>query len=74
MSTSSSLCMVTPYFVKMNTLPSSHFLPALISEVGNSSNVSASAALLKSCGNGSGVKYLPLHHPTSSDSAKIGVG
>ena len=63
MRTSSSLCIVTPSFVKMDTLPSSAVLPTLISKVGNSSNVSASAAFMESCGNGSEVTYLPLQDP-----------
>ena len=60
MSTYSSLYTVTPSLVKMDTLSSSAVLPTLISNVGNYSNVSASAALLESCGNGSEVMYLPL--------------
>ena len=44
----------------MDTLPSSAVFPTLISDVGNYSNVSASAALLESCGNGIVVMYLPL--------------
>ena len=63
MSTSASLCIVTPSLVKMETLPSSDVLPTLISEVGNSSNVSASATLLESCRNGSEVTYLPFQAP-----------
>ena len=38
-------------------------LPKLISEVGNYENVSDSAALLESCGNGSDVTYLLLQEP-----------
>ena len=63
MSTSSSLFIVTPYFVKMYTLPSSAVFTTLVSEVGNSSNVSASATLLEICGNGSEVTYLPFQAP-----------
>ena len=63
MSTSSSLYTVTPSLVKMDTLPSSDVYPTLISEVRNSSNVSASAALLVSCGNVSAVTYLPFQAP-----------
>ena len=62
-SESSSLYTVTPSLVKMDTLPSLAVLPTLISDVGNYSNVSASTALLKSCGNGSVVTYLPLLAP-----------
>ena len=47
----------------MDTLPSSTFLPTLISDVGNYFNVSDSTALLESCGNGSVVTYLPLQAP-----------
>ena len=42
-------------------LPSSAVFPTLMSEVGKSLNVSASAAFLESCGNGSAVTYCPLH-------------
>ena len=63
MSTSSYLCMVTPYFVNMDTLPSPDVLPTLISEVGNSSNMSASAASLKNFCNVSDVTYLLLQAP-----------
>ena len=62
-STYSSLCNVTPYSVKIDTLPSSAVLPTLISDVGTSCNVSASAAFLESCGNGSVVTHLPLQDP-----------
>ena len=54
---------MTPSLVKMDTLPSSAILPTLISDVGNSSNVTASAALLESYGNGSVVRYLSLQAP-----------
>ena len=63
MITSSSLCIVTPYFVKMDMLPLLAVLTTLISEVGNSSNVSTSAALLESCSNDSEFTYLPLQAP-----------
>ena len=49
--------------MKIDTLPSSAFLPTLIRDVGNYLNVSASAALLESCWNGSVVTYLPLKAP-----------
>ena len=62
-STSSSLYAVTPSLVKMETLPLSAVLTTLIINVGNSSNVSDSAALLESCGNGSVVTYLPVQAP-----------
>ena len=60
---SSYLYTVTPSLLNMETLPPSAVLPTLINDVGNSSNVSASAALLESCGKGSFVTYLPLHAP-----------
>ena len=55
---------MTPSLVKMDTLPSSAVLPILIINVGNSYNVSDSAYLLESCGNGSVVMYLPFQTPT----------
>ena len=64
MSASSSLCMVTPYFVKMYMLPSSDVLTTLVIEVQNSSNESASAASLESYGNGSAVTNLPFQAPS----------
>ena len=60
MRTSSSLYTVTPSLVKMDTFPSSAVFPTIISDVGNVSNVSASAALLESLRNGSVVTYLPF--------------
>ena len=54
---------MTPSLVNMETLPSSDVLPTLMSDVSNSLNVSASATLLESCGNGSVVTYLPLQAP-----------
>ena len=45
MSTSSSLCTVTPSLVKIDMVPSSESLPTLMSDVGKSSNVSALLAL-----------------------------
>ena len=62
-STFYSLYNVTPSLVKLDKLPLSSVLPTLINDAGNSSNVSASAALLESCGNGSVVTYLPLQAP-----------
>ena len=58
-STYSYLNTVTTYLGKMDTLPPSDVLPTVIRDVGNYSDVSASAALLESCGNGSVVTYLP---------------
>ena len=48
----------------MDTLPLSDIFPTLISDVGDSSNVSAFAVLLESCGNGSVVTYLLLQVPS----------
>jgi len=52
MSTSCSLCTVTPSFVKIDIVPSSDILPTLISELGKSSNESVLAARSDSCLNG----------------------
>ncbi len=52
MSTSCSLCTVTPSFVNIDIVPSSDVLPTLISELGKSSNESALAARSDSCLNG----------------------
>ncbi len=52
MSTSCSLCTVTPSFVNIDIVPSSGVLPTLISELGKSSNESALAAWLDSYLNG----------------------
>ena len=59
-STSSSLCTVTPSLEKMEIFPSSDILSTLIKEVGKSWNVSASAACLEGCGNGNLVTNLAL--------------
>ena len=73
-----SLYTVTPSLVKIEMLPSSAIFPTLISNVGDSSNVSAYASLLESCRNGSVVRYLsfqasPLATPTFlADSRNIG--
>ena len=64
--TSSSFYTVTTLLVKMEKLPSSDALPTLINDVGNYSNVSVSAALLKNLGKGILVTYLPLHAPPSA--------
>ena len=50
-----------PYLVNINTLSSLAVLPRLINDVGNSSDMSASAALFESCGKGSMVTYLLFH-------------
>ena len=52
MSTSCSLCTVTPSFVNIDIVPLSDVLPTLISELGKSSNESALAARSDSCLNG----------------------
>ena len=52
MSTSCSLCTVTPSFVNIDIVPSSDVLPTLISELGKLSNESALAAWLDICLNG----------------------
>ena len=59
--TSSSLYTGTPYLVKIDMLLSLAVFTTLNRDVGNSSNASAPAALLESCGNGILVTYLPLH-------------
>ena len=63
MSTSVSLCTVTPVFVKMDMVPSSEVLPKLISEVGKLVNVSAVVACFENCGKGSCVTFFALHLP-----------
>ena len=60
---SSSLYILTASLVNTDTLPSSAVLPTLISDILNSSNVSAYAAFFDSCGNGSLVKNFPLLAP-----------
>ncbi len=78
MSTSCSLCTVTPSFVKIDIVPSSDVLPTLISELGKSSNESALAAWSDSCLNGRRLTCLavlvpPLATPTHFvDGHKIG--
>ena len=61
--TSSSLYIVTPSFLKMDTSPLSAVFPTPIRYFGDYLNVSASAALLESCVHGSLVTYLLLHAP-----------
>ncbi len=61
MSTSVSLCTVTPVVVKIEMVPSSDVFPTLISNVGKFLNVSAVVARFDSCGKGSRVKFLALH-------------
>ena len=61
MSTSCSLCTVTPLFVKMDIIPLSAVLLMLINEWGNSVNVSAVLADVDIVWNGSYVKKFTLH-------------
>ena len=61
MSTSCSLCTVTPLFVKMDIVPSSDVLPTLINECGNYVNVSAVLADVDKDLNGSCVVNFALH-------------
>jgi len=63
MSTSVSLCTVTPVFVKMDMVLSSEVFPTLISEVGKLVNVSAVVARFDNCGKGSRVTFFALHLP-----------
>ena len=69
MSTSCSLCTVTPSFVNIDIVPSSVVLPTLISELGKLLNEPALAAWLESCLNGRlltcrAVRVPPLAMPT----------
>ena len=59
-STSVSLCTVTPSLVKIEIVPSSAVLPTLIKDVGKSLKESACAALLDSRWIGSLVTYAAL--------------
>ena len=61
MSTSCSLCTVTPLFVKMDIVPTSAVLPMLINDCGNSVNVSAVRADGDIVWNGSCVVNFSLH-------------
>jgi hypothetical protein len=78
MSTSCSLCTVTPSFVNIDIVPSSDVLPTLISELGKSLNESALAAQSDNCLNGRRLTYRavllpPLATPTCFvDGRKIG--
>ena len=60
-STSSSLCTVTPGLVNMEMVPSLEVFPTLISDVGKLPNVSAVVARFDSCGKGSCVTFFALH-------------
>jgi hypothetical protein len=61
MSTSVSLCTVTPVFVKIDMVPSSDVFPTLINDVGKFVNVSAVVARFDNCGKGSQVTCFALH-------------
>ena len=61
MSTSVSLCTVTPVLVKMEMVPSSEVFPTLISDVGKLVNVSAFVACFDNCGKGSHMTLFALH-------------
>ncbi len=63
MSTSVSLCTVTPVFVNIEMVPSSEVFPTLISDVGKLVNVSAVVARFDYCGKGSHVTFFALHLP-----------
>ena len=61
MSTSVSLCTVTPVFVKMEMVPLSEVFSTLINDVGKLVNVSACVARFDNCGKGSCVTCFALH-------------
>ena len=61
MSTSVSLCNVTPVLVKMEMVPSSEVFPTLIINVGKLETVSAVVARFDYCGKGSCVTFVALH-------------
>ena len=61
MSTSVSLCTVTPVLVKMEMVPLSEVFPTLIGDVGKLVNVSAFVARFDNCGKGSRVTFVALH-------------
>ena len=63
MSTSVSLCTVTPVFVNMEMVPLLEVFPTLISDVGKLVNVSAVVARFDNCGKGSRVTFFALHLP-----------
>ena len=69
MSTSCSLCTLTPPFVKMEIVPSLDVLPTLMKELAKLVKVSAIEACCESCLNGSLVMFcslliLPFATPT----------
>ncbi len=61
MSTSVSLCTVTPVLVKIEMVPSLDVFPTLINDVGKLVNKSAVVARFDSCGKGSCVTFFALH-------------
>ena len=61
MSTSVSLCKVTPVLVKIEMVPLSEVFPTLINDVGKLVNVSACVTCVDSCGKGSRVTCFALH-------------
>ena len=61
MSTSVSLCTVTPVLVKMEMVPLSEVFPMLINDVGKSVNVSACVPRFDNCGKRSRVTCFALH-------------
>ncbi len=60
-STSFSLCTVTPVLVNMEMVPSSEVFPTLISDVGKLVNVSAVVARFDNCGKRIRVTFFALH-------------
>ncbi len=63
MSTSVSLCTVTPVLVKIDMVPSSDVFPTLINDVGKLVNVSAVVARFDNFGKESCVTFFDLHFP-----------
>ena len=57
--------------MQMDTFPSSEVFPTLINDDRNSSNVSASAVVVDSCGKGRRVTYLPLLVPTLATATSL---
>ena len=60
-STSVSLCTVTPFLVKIEMVPFLEVFPTLIKDVGKVVNVSAVVARFDNCGKGSCVTFFALH-------------
>ena len=55
----------------METLPSLEVSPTLISDEGNSSDMSASAVAVENCGKGKRVTYLKLLVPTLATATRL---